>query len=226
MAAAADTTRDRLITTAEALFAAHGIEGVSLREITRASGARNAVALQYHFADRAGLVRAVVAKHQPAIDAERHGLLDRYVREGRTDLRSLAEALVRPLATKLSDRNGGPEYLQIYAELVNRLPVPDEPAGTADHRDSVQRWRALVEPLLEPDATRLHRRYTAIRITASELGRRAASGPHTDDRLFVSHLIDLVTAVLSAPVSDETRALADDRDAKRPRRARPGAAKR
>jgi AcrR family transcriptional regulator len=49
-------TRDRLITAAEELFAANGIEAVSLREIVRASGARNTAALQYHFGDRAGLV--------------------------------------------------------------------------------------------------------------------------------------------------------------------------
>jgi AcrR family transcriptional regulator len=34
-------TRDRLIAAAEELFAANGIQAVSLREIVRASGARN-----------------------------------------------------------------------------------------------------------------------------------------------------------------------------------------
>ena len=70
----------------------------------------------------------------------------------------------------------------------------------------------MVEPFLEQDATRLHRRFTAIRFTASELGRRAQSGPHTDDRLFISHLVDLVAALLVAPVSPLTSRLAVDRD--------------
>ena len=78
----------------------------------------------------------------------------------------------------------------------------------------------MLEPLLEQDAVRLHRRFIAIRFTAVELGRRAASGPHADDRLFVSHLIDLVTALLGAPVSEETIRFADDRDAHRDRRRR------
>ncbi|MGH9045809.1 MAG: hypothetical protein ACRDVW_00675, partial [Acidimicrobiales bacterium] len=85
---------------------------------------------------------------------------------------------------------------------------------------SLDRWRAQVAPLMHPEAVRLHRRFTAIRLSTAELGRRAASGPHTDDRLFVGHLVDLVTSVLGAPVSDETVRLADERDRNRASRPR------
>ncbi|CAA9215480.1 MAG: hypothetical protein AVDCRST_MAG50-186 [uncultured Acidimicrobiales bacterium] len=214
------TTRTRLITAAEELFAERGIDAVSLREINRASGARNAVAVQYHFEDRAGVIRAILDKHRGAVDAARHLMLDGYEQAGRPDLRGLAEALVVPSATKLADLDGGPAYLQINSELVNRPQAgsvdsgssDSRDSGSSDSRDSIRRWRSLVEPLLDPEATRLHRRFTAIRFSAAELGRRAASGPHTDDRLFISHLVDLVTAILVAPVSEQTVRLADDRD--------------
>jgi AcrR family transcriptional regulator len=202
----------RLITAAEQLFAERGIDAVSLREINRASGARNVMAVQYHFEDRAGVVRAVLEKHRPDIEARRHAMLDQYEADATPDLRRLAAALVRPLAAKLADLDGGPEYLQIHAELINRPRPSVDAAAAPDPRDSIQRWRSLVQPLLGEDAIRLHRRFTAMRLTAAELGRRAGTAPHTDDRLFVSHLIDLVTAVLAAPVSDETVRLADDRD--------------
>ena len=205
----------RLITAAEQLFAARGIDAVSLREINRASGARNSIAVQYHFEDRAGVVRAVLEKHRPDIEARRHAMLDQYDADATPDLRRLAAALVRPLAAKLADLDGGPEYLQIHAELINRPRPPVDATAATDPRDSIQRWRSVVEPLLGEDAIRLHRRFTAMRLTAAELGRRASTAPHTDDRLFVSHLIDLVTAVLAAPVSDETVRLADDRDSAR-----------
>jgi AcrR family transcriptional regulator len=207
--------KPRLITAAEQLFAARGIDAVSLREINRASGARNAIAVQYHFEDRAGVVRAVLDKHRPDIEARRHAMLDEYEADATPDLRRLAAALVRPLAARLADLDGGPEYLQIHAELINRPRPPVEAAAVPDPDDSIQRWRSLVEPLLGEDAIRLHRRFTAMRLTAAELGRRASTAPHTDDRLFVSHLIDLVTSVLAAPVSDETLRLADDRDSAR-----------
>jgi hypothetical protein len=50
-----------------------------------------------------------------------------------------------------------------------------------------------------------------MRFAAVELARRARSAPHTDDRLFVSHLVDLVAGLLAAPLSDETRRLDAER---------------
>lgn len=215
------TTRARLVEAAERLFAERGIDAVSLREITRESGARNAIAVQYHFTDRAGVVAAIVAKHEPGIEAARHALLDGY--EARVsagdrsgagngtpatdDLRPLAAALVRPLAAKLSDPDGGPEYLRIQADLLSRPRPAVGDRWRTDPTNSLFRWRAMVDPFLAEESVRLHRRFTALLHTAVELGRRAASGPHADDRLFVSHLTDVVTAILGGPVSDETRRL-------------------
>ena len=204
-------TADRLITAAEQLFALHGIDGISLREINRAAGARNGSALQYHFRDREGLLRAVMAKHHREVEARRHAMLDAYEAEGRDDVRALAGALVRPLASKLADEDGGPHYLQILADLINRPRPVINPADLDDPTSSIFRWRNLVGRLLEDDATRLHRRFVAIRFAAVELGRRARSAPHSDDRLFISHLVDLVAGVLSTPLSDETRRLAAER---------------
>lgn len=215
MVARVDDTRTRLLTAAERLFSERGIDGVSLREITRESGARNAIALQYHFDDRAGVLQAIFDKHVPAVEAGRHAMLDEYDARGEPDLRSLASALVRPLAAKLADRDGGLEFLQIYAELIDRPREPSKPSGS----DSLQRWRSLVEPLLDREAARLHRRFTAILHTTQELGRRARTGPRADDRLFTSYLIDVVTAILAAPVSEETKRLAVERDRKRRRPA-------
>jgi hypothetical protein len=138
-------------------------------------------------------------------------MLDTYEADARPDIRALAAALVRPLAAKLADPDGGSHYLQILGDLMNRpLPVIS-PAALQDPSDSLYRWRALVEPVLEDDATRLHRRYLAIRIAIAELALRARTGPHTDDRLFTSHLIDLISAVLVAPLSAETMRLAAER---------------
>ena len=203
-------TRARLVEAAERLFAARGVDGVSLREINRESGARNAIAIQYHFTDRAGVVRAVLDKHMPDVEARRHALLDRYEAEG-GGVRALAGALVRPLATKLADEDGGREFLQIHADLLNRPRPAFDPAALEDPAHSLYRWRALLDPLLDAEAVRLHRRFTAVVYTAVELGRRARSGRRTDDRLFVSHLVDVVAAILAAPVSDETRGLVSEK---------------
>src|ERR687891_828455 len=211
------TTAERLIAAAESLFATHGIDGVSLREINRAAGARNASALQYHFGDRDGLLRAVLAKHHHAVEARRHAMLDAYEAEGRDDLRALAGALVRPSAAMLADGDGGPAYLQIMADLMNRPRPVIDPAALDDPASSIFRWRALVAGLLDNDATRLHRRFVAMRFAAVQLARRGPPSPPPHHRPFLSHLVDLVAGVLAAALSDETRRL----DAERARAAGP-----
>lgn len=207
-------TRSKLVEAAERLFAEKGVDAVSLREITRESGARNAIALQYHFDDRDGVLNAIFDKHVPEVEARRHAMLDEYEANGEPDLRVLASALVRPLAAKLADADGGRYFLQIYAELIDRPREPRSANGDSSS-DSLNRWRRLVEPHLDPDAARLHRRYTAILHTALELSRRARTGRRGDDRLFTSFLVDVVAAILATPVSPETRRLAKERDEKR-----------
>ena len=212
-----DATRARLVQAAEQRFAARGIEAVSLREINAAAGQRNATALQYHFGDRAGLLRAVLAKHHGGVEIARHALLDAYEADPPPDaLRTLAGALVRPLATKLADPDGGRCYLQILAELVSRPELTATGPAVSDPTDSTYRWRAPVAPLL-PELTvkRLHRPYTAIRITTLQLAPPAGQPPTNDDRLFTSHLVDLVSAVLGAAVSTETERLLTTRRARR-----------
>jgi AcrR family transcriptional regulator len=208
------STRERLLDAAQRLYATRGLDAVSLREINQAAGARNATAVQYHFGDRAGIVRAIFARHLPDVEARRHALLDAYESSGADDPRALAGALVRPLAARLADQ-GGREFLQIWAAVLDHRGRMAPISPREDPADSVHRWRMLVLPLLEEDAARLHRRFTALLYASIELGRRARSGPHTDDRLFTSYLIDVVTAILGAPVSEETRRLAAERDAAR-----------
>ena len=206
------STRELLLATAEELYGGQGIDAVSLREIQRASGVKNANALQYHFGDRAGLLTALLEKHSYDVELRRHALLDRYEAAGEQNLRALAEALVQPLAAKLAEGNGGPAYLSIYSDLMNRRQPIFPPEQLADRSDSTNRWRQLVDPFLDPTAAQLHRRLVVIRFVIGELARRAATAPHTDDRVFISQLIDLVVAMLMTAASPETRRLVEARE--------------
>jgi AcrR family transcriptional regulator len=220
-----------LIAAAEQLFADRGIDGVSLREINREAQQRNTTSLQYHFGDRQGLLRAVLAKHGREVHIRRNALLDQYEANGTDDVRLLASAFVLPLVSKLHDADGGRCYLRIAAELVNRTTREIEPGDPSivsdplgrDPNDSITRWSRLVGPLLPPIVVGppLHRRFAAMRFAHIELGRRASERPHQSDRLFTSHLVDLVTSILVTPVSDETAAFLEQRTAPaRARRAR------
>ena len=198
---------DALVSAAERLFAERGSTAVSLREINAAAGSTNASAIQYHFGGRRGLLRAVLDKHEAAIEARRHALLDAYEAAGEEDLRALCAALVEPLVAELST-DGGPGYLQLVADLYNQPNPTFDPAKVDDAASSVARWRRLVQPLLSPEQVRLHRRFDALRFAVAEIARRARTG-RRDHRLFTSQLIDLVQALLTAPVSEGTRRLLD-----------------
>jgi AcrR family transcriptional regulator len=60
-------TREKLVDAAVQLYGDRSIDGVSLREISMTAGQKNSNALQYHFADKDGLLQAIVDKHAWAI---------------------------------------------------------------------------------------------------------------------------------------------------------------
>ena len=49
----------RLVLAAERLFALHGIDGVSLRQIASEAGSANNSAVHYHFGSKEGLIGAI-----------------------------------------------------------------------------------------------------------------------------------------------------------------------
>lgn len=67
-------TRALLLKHADALFLAHGFEGVSIRQITQASGA-NVAAVNYYFNGKTNLYREVIALRLDKITLEKLALL-------------------------------------------------------------------------------------------------------------------------------------------------------
>jgi AcrR family transcriptional regulator len=196
-----------ILRAAEELFAEHGIEGPSLREIARRAGQGNTNAAQYHFGDRDGLLRAALERHGARVEDRRRALLDVLECAASTEPRGLSSALVTPLVGELSEPDGGAAHLQIVAEVLARPVRFAETLGTLWEAPSIRRWSQLVEPLLPPEAVGrpLHRRFAVLRFVHGELASRARErGGRGDHRLFSSHLVDLVEVMLAAPVSPWT----------------------
>ena len=204
--------RDKLVDSARDLFGDCGIEGASLREITRVAGQANTSALQYHFGDRESLLDAVLEKHQVQVDARRASLLEEFETREQTDLRGLASVLVRPSAAMLQVE-GGKAYLRIMAELIR-----DPERFGRDRfglRGSLGWWTLAAKLRIPESVSPLHRRFAAMQLCFSELSRRASTKRRSDHRLFVSDLIDLTAGLLASPVSKETEKLLKERDSKR-----------
>lgn len=206
------TGRDALIAAARSLFAERGIAGVSIRELGRAAAQRNNNAVQYHFGDRESLLFAVLSPDNARVGARRAALLDELESVRQPSIRSLAGALIRPCAAMLEDPSGR-DYLQIVAELIGD-PANLQRRGPFDGTE-LARWNRLAKRHMAETTFPLHRRFSAMNLGFSELGRRAASSRRGDHRLFVSDLVDLVTGLLCAEVSEETLQLLKERESRR-----------
>ncbi|MGH8022376.1 MAG: TetR/AcrR family transcriptional regulator [Limisphaerales bacterium] len=91
-------TRQRIVVAAEKLFALRGIEGVSIRDITRAAGV-NLAAINYHFGAKSALAAEVFKHCIDPLNARRLQLLDdveRNTGDKTPKLEAVLEAMIRP----------------------------------------------------------------------------------------------------------------------------------
>ncbi len=102
-----DATRERLLDVAERCFAERGIDGTSIREITREAGA-NVASVHYHFRDKQGLYEAVYARRMDYLRDYRVSRIQAALaRPGITlegFLTAFAQAFVEPLMEQSTAR--------------------------------------------------------------------------------------------------------------------------
>lgn len=121
MTARGQRTREHLLDVSEQLLSARGIESVSLREIRLAAGQRNTSALQFHFGDRDGLLRALRRRHQERLQDRLLTLYERMIADGReSDTRALVEVLVRPTVDYVFEGPSERAWVRISADLAAR----------------------------------------------------------------------------------------------------------
>ncbi|MGW0432117.1 TetR/AcrR family transcriptional regulator [Micromonospora sp. NPDC003197] len=112
----AGPTRERILTTAEQLFAGHGVYSVSNRQISEAAGQGNNTAVGYHFGTKADLVRAIVARHATSMEQIRAGLLAQH--GGSTRLRDWVSCVVLPFTEHLRSLDAPTWYARFAAQLL------------------------------------------------------------------------------------------------------------
>ena len=116
-----EQTRERLLDVAEGLLSTRSINGVWFREIRIAAGQRNTSALQFHFGDREGLLKALSDRHGPRLQGMLVTRYDEMVREGlEDDSRSLIEVFVRPTIDYVFIGPSERAWIRILAELAAR----------------------------------------------------------------------------------------------------------
>ena len=140
-------TYDRILDVAEGLFASHGIQGTSIRQITDHAGV-NVAAVNYHFGTKDRLVASVIERRFQSLEDERSIALDhieaRYRNEGRIPpLEELATVLVSPGFRHLrSGQAGWLHFIRILARLTwepgaERFAPPPSSLGIFDRFDAL-----------------------------------------------------------------------------------------
>jgi AcrR family transcriptional regulator len=198
--------RERLLDTAERLFAEDGIEGASLRQIATLSGQANNSVIQYHFGDKAGLLREIIERRVAGFEPRRKTLLGAAERDGKlTDLRTLLEILFLPIAELTDDRGQ-----HIYARFIMQFLTSFRHQAGTDHPG----WRAdsagtraglLVAealPFLPPAAltARINRVGGLFFNALIERDYAMTAGhPVEDEALFFNDLFAMMAAAISVP---------------------------
>ncbi|HLH95215.1 MAG TPA: TetR family transcriptional regulator [Xanthobacteraceae bacterium] len=101
-----DGTRDRILKTAERMFAEWGFNGVSVRELAAAAGV-NIASIGYHFRNKEGLLAEVYRRHCEPMIAERlRGLADATRLSGSARIAAIIEAFVRPALQQVQAEEG------------------------------------------------------------------------------------------------------------------------
>lgn len=200
---------ERLVDAGEALFGLHGVEGVSLRQVSAAAGTGNNYAVQYHFGDVEGLVLGILARRMPVIEARRAERLAKARDGGRIETRALMDILYRPLIDHV-DARGERAYARFVLALQHWSPRSQtmETIGQAmPAAVEVLQLLAAANPDV-PLALLLERqRLAAIMVLTSLVARRKPWNGDAADAAMIDNVLDMASAAISAPISPSTREL-------------------
>jgi AcrR family transcriptional regulator len=197
------TGKERLLRTAERLFAERGIGEVSLRQISAAAENGNNSAVLYHFGSKEKLVQAIVEDRLSWLNSRREVLVQQ---RNPHDLRTWVECFAIPIM-ELAEQPGS-HYLTFVAQVrtygnysFDCLP---EPFHSLTFR-FIDHLRALLPGLPEPIRTiRLSHALMICVLASSDRERaRARKTPLMPYAVHARDLVDGLVGFLTAPVSEE-----------------------
>jgi AcrR family transcriptional regulator len=208
--AEANTTPDLLLDAAARLFAERGVDNVAIAEIVRAAGQRNTSAIHYHFGNRDEVLKAVLARHVPELAQRRVVLLEQARARPAADVRSAADAIVRPVTELAQGGWRQRAYLQIGSELAGSLDrVSPEIQELLQQTAGYEAWALLRRrcPKMPADLWRLRQDLCIVFIgrAAADRARQLDQGGKRhvlSDDLFVDNLVEMLLGAMTAPHRD------------------------
>lgn len=112
--------KDRILDAAEALFAKHGFDGVSMRKVAEDAGVDLALS-SYHFGNKRGLFDAVLLRRAEVLNETRLAALERCkaeAGEGGPTVEAIINAFLEPmLAHGYQEDEGWRHYFELVAQV-------------------------------------------------------------------------------------------------------------
>lgn len=213
MPAAARSTKEQILLAAERMFADHGVDGVSMRQIGIAVGSGNNSAVLYHFGSKDNLVEAIFEYRLPGMRERRAALI---AERRPADVRGWLACQI-DMVLEQSDRPDS-NYLSFVASLSQHggdafKHLPRRLArGQREYEDALRACLSVVgEPLRTHrlgQAMALVVQTGATRERARTLRRRVLPLA-----LESANLLDCLVGFVTAPVSPDSQVALDAADA-------------
>jgi len=199
----------------EKLIAENGLENVAIRDILTEADQKNTSALQYHFKNLNGLIAAIHQERSRETQAKRGELLDELLaRLPEPDLREICRLMVQPVFDLARSRVDFRRYVRAFG---HELALSETSAFSQVSRgggggSSGERVGALLKQSLPQLGEAAYRRRleSAVRLCSAAMyhqARQKNAFRGQEAELFISSLIDALAGLLSAPESDETKAI-------------------
>jgi len=202
--------KQALLDAAAVLMDEHGIDNVTVQDISQASGHRNRSAVQYRFGSRDAVIRPVISRQMEPIHAARNLLLDHLETTGAPiTTRGVLEVVVLPLARQLRTPEGR-RYFRIGAQLINHPRFMTDARDAVAVNTSIARCAGYLLPSLDhlPALIAAERTSQVISFIIRACGDQsrlmdsdAPARPVLSVEDFTVNLVDTIMAILQAPTS-------------------------
>lgn len=206
-------TKERILDTAERLFAERGFEATSIRDITGAAEV-NLASINYHFRSKQELIAAVFIRRVGPVNQRRLVLLDEIEQKAGQKpptVEALIEAMIRPAAATGFDKQQGSEtFLRLTGRFFSEPNVDIDQLIHANFQKMMLRFteaflRVLPGLTQEELYWRLKFTFGALHHVLLTLNRQGSTRSHLGKRLdgeeLVRRLVAFAAAGIKAPVS-------------------------
>lgn len=194
-----EATPEHILRTAERLFAHHGLDDVSIRDITNEADV-SISSVYHHFGSKEKLILAILERRISKLTSKRAALVASLGDKAELTVRDVVSVLVLPTAEMAADRRGGgAEYVKFIGAVAAHKKYAPLIRQVSPYADEERQMLRQAAPNLSDDEREF--RFALIKVVVNQVlgehgtGLRIWMGSTGQgDRSLAERLIDFFTA--------------------------------